>query len=268
LFEPSRQAGAIKKGDAQLAGWGAELFAPTAAGGFNCAGCHGGMKATGGAAPFTVTDPTTGQVQAVTWNAPALNTVFYRFSADEVRYIITYGRPFSPMSPWGLAGGGPMNDQQIDSLIAYLETIQIPMEGCAGGETICDGGHLPKEKQQEIQKAIDDAMKAGTAKSVGEAIFNLTLDSAAYSCSRCHTNGWSYGQPQATGSGGLGPNLTAGDEVRQFPSVEDNLSFIQNPPDAGKKYGQQGQSTGRMPAFGAYYTDDQLNALLQFIRGL
>ena len=26
-------------------------------GGFNCAGCHGGMKATGGDAPYTVTDP-------------------------------------------------------------------------------------------------------------------------------------------------------------------------------------------------------------------
>ena len=47
-------------------------------------------------------------------DAPALNTVLYRFSEDEVRYILAYGRPFSPMSPWGIAGGGPMNDQQID----------------------------------------------------------------------------------------------------------------------------------------------------------
>ena len=31
-------------------------------GGFNCAGCHGGMKATGGIAPYTVTDPRTGEV--------------------------------------------------------------------------------------------------------------------------------------------------------------------------------------------------------------
>jgi mono/diheme cytochrome c family protein len=268
LFEPSREAGAKTKGEAQLAGWGAELFAPTAQGGFNCAGCHGGMKATGGAAPFTVTDPTTGQVQAVTWNAPALNTVFYRFSDDEVRYIITYGRPFSPMSPWGLAGGGPMNDQQIDSLIAYLHTIQIPMDGCAKGQTICDGGHLPKEKQQEIQKAIDDAIKAGTAKSVGEAIFKLTLDSGAYSCSRCHTRGWSYGDPAITGGGALGPNLTSGDEARQFPSADDNYSFVQNPPEQGKKYGEQGQSSGRMPAFGAYYSDEQLSELVNYIRNL
>ena len=38
---------------------------PTADGGFNCAGCHGGMKATGGVAPYTVTDQVTGEVRAV-----------------------------------------------------------------------------------------------------------------------------------------------------------------------------------------------------------
>ena len=64
LFEPSRQAGAREKGEAQLAKWGSELFATTAQGGFNCAGCHGGMKATGGAAPYTITDKTTGAVRA------------------------------------------------------------------------------------------------------------------------------------------------------------------------------------------------------------
>ena len=65
LFEPSRQAGAREKGSAQLAKWGSELFATTAQGGFNCASCHGGMKATGGAAPYTITDKTTGAVRAV-----------------------------------------------------------------------------------------------------------------------------------------------------------------------------------------------------------
>ena len=56
-----------------------------AEGGFNCAGCHGGMKATGGVAPYTITDPATGEVEAVNWKAPALNTVLYRFSDDEVQ---------------------------------------------------------------------------------------------------------------------------------------------------------------------------------------
>jgi mono/diheme cytochrome c family protein len=268
LFEPSRQAGAREAGAAQLVKWGGELFAPTAEGGFNCAGCHGGMKATGGSAAYTVTDPTTGQVNAVTWNAPALNTVLYRFSHDEVKFIITYGRPFSPMSPWGIDGGGPLNDQQVESLIAYLASIQIPMEGCADGVTICDEGRLPESKRQEIQKAIDGAIADGSASSVGQAIFNLTLDSGAYSCARCHTTGWSYGGPGVQAGGAMGPNLTSGDEVRQFPSVDDNIAFLENPPEAGKKYGQQGQSSGRMPAFGHYYTDDQIAELAKFLRSL
>ena len=161
-----------------------------------------------------------------------------------------------------------MNDQQIDSVIAYLKSIQLPAEKCPSGVNLCEGGTLPKQKQDEIQKAIDAALEDGSAKSEGEAIFNLTLDSGAYSCARCHTNGWSYGNPLVSGGGALGPNLTAGGEVRQFPNAEDNLSFVQAPPEQGKKYGQQGQSTGRMPAFGSYYNAEQLAALITYIRSL
>ena len=89
---------------------------PTADGGFNCAGCHGGMKATGGVAAVHRHRPEHRRGAGRSpGTAPALNTVLYRFSEDEVRYILIYGRPFSPMSPWGIAGGGPMNDQQIDT---------------------------------------------------------------------------------------------------------------------------------------------------------
>ncbi|MCJ7779419.1 MAG: cytochrome c, partial [Acidimicrobiia bacterium] len=134
VFEPSRQAGAQEKWDARFASWGSQLFQPTAEGGFNCAGCHGGMQAVGGEAPFTVTDPVTQEVQAVNWKAPALNTVLYKFDESEIRFILNYGRPFSPMSPWGLVGGGPMNAQQINNLIAYMKSIQIPRENCGEGE--------------------------------------------------------------------------------------------------------------------------------------
>ena len=109
-------------------------------------------------------------MQAVNWTAPALNTVLYRFSADEVTYILTYGRPFSPMSAWGVAGGGPMNDQQISDLIAYLASIQIPMEGCASSASpICQNGHLPTgdpanpavNTQAAIQAAAEAAVAVG-----------------------------------------------------------------------------------------------------------
>jgi mono/diheme cytochrome c family protein len=268
LHEPSRQSGALAYSDERAAGWGAADFQPTANGGFNCAGCHGGMNATGGVAPYTVTDPTTGAVKPVTWKAPALNTVLYRFSVDEVTYIITYGRPFSPMSPWGTAGGGPMDDQQISNLIAYLGTIQIPMDGCPKGERTCTNGTLPKAKQDAIQKAAEDSVASGQYKTLGEALFNLSLDSGAYSCARCHTKGWSYDDPAVSGGGAMGPNLTNGGEARQFPSESDQISFIESGSEQGKKYGMQGQGTGRMPGYGQLLTDDQIKAIVEYERSL
>ena len=105
---------------------------PTADGGFNCAGCHGGMNATGGNAPYAVTDPATGEVAGGHLASPRRSTpCCYRFSADEVRYILTYGRPGSPMSAWGLDGGGPMNDQQIDNAHRLPRTDPDPREDCA-----------------------------------------------------------------------------------------------------------------------------------------
>ena len=101
VLEPGRQAGAVSLKEETFVKWGGELFETTANGGFNCAGCHGGMKAAGGQAPTAVTDPKTGEVEAVNWYAPALNTVLYRFTGDEVQFILDYGRTFSPMSAWG-----------------------------------------------------------------------------------------------------------------------------------------------------------------------
>ena len=65
ILEPSRLAGATEAKEEQFIEWGSRLFAPTADGGFNCAGCHGGMNGGGGAAPYNLTDPATGEVTAV-----------------------------------------------------------------------------------------------------------------------------------------------------------------------------------------------------------
>ena len=63
ILEPSRQAGALELSDNRAIGWGAELFEVTANGGFNCAGCHGGMKGGGGNAP-TGRSPTCKRVRS------------------------------------------------------------------------------------------------------------------------------------------------------------------------------------------------------------
>jgi len=271
VLEPDREAGAAKAKDDQFVEWGSILFAPTANGGFNCAGCHGGMKATGGVAQYNLTDPATGDVRAVSWAAPALNTIYYRYSEDEIRYVLTYGRPFSPMPAWGVAGGGPMNDQQLDTLLAYLKSIQIPREDCGVGEDdplICPSGHLPAATQQEIDAAARKAVADGDAASYGEALYNLSLASGAFGCARCHTPGWSYGDPGVPGQGALGWNITGGSESRHFPNEADLIAFIKSGSTQGAKYGTQGQGTGRMPGFGNLLTDEQITAIVEYVRSL
>jgi mono/diheme cytochrome c family protein len=272
VLEPNRQAEANFGFEKRFVNWGSQLFAPTADGGYNCAGCHGGMKGTGGVAPYAVTDPKTGEVKSVTWKAPALNTVLYRFSEEEITFILNYGRPFSPMSAWGTIGGGPLNEQSIDTLVDYMKSIQIPQAGCIETRSYynptCDEGSLPEENNKEIMAEAQRLVTAGTYGSLGEALFNLDLGSGAYSCARCHTKGWSYGDPQATGGGAFGPNLTGGSSNRQFPNQSDMINFIKNGSELGKRYGEQGQGSGRMPAFGQLYTDEQIKLIVQYVRGL
>lgn len=272
ILEPNRQAEAQFGFEKRFVKWGGKLFAPTADGGFNCAGCHGGMNATGGVASYAVTDPKTGEVKAVSWKAPALNTVLYRYNEDEVRFILNYGRPFSPMSAWGTIGGGPLTDQAVTTLIDYMKSIQIPQEGCAETRAYynptCSEGKLPKEKNDEIMAEAKRLVDEKVYGSIGEALFNLDLGSGAYSCARCHTKGWSYGDPQATGGGAFGPNLTGGSSIRQFPSQKDMIEFIKAGSEYGKRYGEQGQGSGRMPGFGHVYTDEQVKLIVEYVRSL
>jgi mono/diheme cytochrome c family protein len=273
ILEPNRQAGAVQGQDERFVAWGAQLFAPTGdnINAFNCAGCHGGMNAVGGEAPYNIADQNTGEVTAVLWKAPALNTVFYRFDDDEVRFILVYGRPFSPMSPWGLEGGGPMNDQQIDTLLAYMKSIQIEREDCGPGEDdprTCPSGHLPTRTQDEIDIAARQSVEDGTYASYGEALFNLELASGAYSCARCHTQGWSWGDPGVPGQGAFGWNLTGGAVNAHFPDEQDMIDFIKEGSVVGARYGIQGQGSGRMPGFGAMLTDEQITAIVDYVRSL
>ncbi len=85
-----------------------------------CASCHG---ADGGGGAASYVEKRSGVT--VSWAAPSINDVFYRYERDEVRYWLVYGRQNSPMPAWGLDGGGPMNEQQIEELLDYLESDQF-----------------------------------------------------------------------------------------------------------------------------------------------
>jgi mono/diheme cytochrome c family protein len=104
---------------------------------FSCINCHG-PGGVGGAAPF---------IEArsgldVAWTAPSINDVFQRFSEDEVRYWIEYGRSGTPMPAGGLEGGGAMSEQEVDQVLEYLWSIQISQ-----GEAL-----------DEVEGIVDDAV--------------------------------------------------------------------------------------------------------------
>jgi cytochrome c553 len=121
LGEPGRQEGFANISERISADRGGESFEEL------CAQCHG-ADAVGGSAGYTVLDEEGRFVSSVTWNAPALNTILYRFTDAEVEHVLNYGRPQSPMPAWGLPGGGPLTTQQVEELIDYINRIQLDPE--------------------------------------------------------------------------------------------------------------------------------------------
>ena len=215
-----------------------------------CARCHG-AKAEGGAATFLLSPTKPGDlVKTVSWTAPSLNDVLLRFSPEEVTQIITYGRPGTPMPAWGLAGGGPLPDQPISDLVNYLQSIQLK----------------PAEAMKRNTDKANQIMQANPGISEGQALFMAA-------CARCHTKGWSYGQPQIMGGGGaFGPNLTNGVTLRQFPpltgGVAKHVEFVTTGSDFQKPYGTQGIGSGRMPGFGQELSARQIDEIVIYERSL
>lgn len=246
LAEPGRMAGAVKHFDNTFVETGAELYGsntPENHNGLGCADCHG-ATATGGVANYTITDADGRFLKQVSWQAPALDTASLRFSRSELREIIAYGRPFSPMAGWGEAGGGSENTQSIEDIVSYLESITIS----------------PAKSQKQVEEGLKAEKEAAAAAGKpyatdGEALFNLGYYSGfaggAYSCGRCHTQGWSYGDKASDGDGAYGPNLTG--TTGQFPGAtagfESMVNFVCQGTLMGQQYGVHGMGTGRMPSF-------------------
>jgi mono/diheme cytochrome c family protein len=263
LAEPGRQEAADSGFDKRFARWGSEIFETTANGGFNCAFCHGGMKAGGASAPTVINDTLTGQVKEVQWYAPALNTVLLRYSEAEVREILVYGRKFSPMPAWGIDGGGAMNDQQIETVIEYLKSISLCDPKVEG---ICEAAN--KIVTDDVAKASKSAAEAGKSFDEGAYLFSNVLGSGAYSCARCHTAGWSTGTAEVDGGGALGPSFVGGAATRRFPTEADHEVFIGLGSNRGDKYGVQGQGSGRMPGFAKVLSAEQIKAIVEYERSL
>jgi mono/diheme cytochrome c family protein len=298
VTEPNRQAGAIDYFADRLSGktyhhgqpvGGGALFAVTAEGGFNCAGCHGGDAATGGqVVPYTLTDPVSGDLRQVQWKVPSLNTAVERFSDESLKDILIYGRPFSPMPAWGVEGGGPMNEQQIDNLVKYLHRINDELDRGAAREESAAAAEAELERLKTLEDQLTEAEAAlaalgsdatdeeradaedavakleseialGQPATMGAALFNMN-------CARCHTQGWSYDDPQEPGGGGFGPPLY--NTTDQFPNEEDHIEWVANGRQDGERYGEVGQASGRMPYFVNILTAEQIEAIVEYERSL
>lgn len=320
LQEPSRQEGAAQRIDNEFVKRGKEMYATTEEGGYNCAFCHG-PDGGGGATSYTITDAEGRFVKEVTWQGPALDTVFLRYDRDEVRYVLEYGRLATPMPAWGSRGGGPLTDQKLQELMDYMGTFQISAEeaqeqvaeelakAMEAKDPACVDGRVAAAKvgltEAQLEDFDPDSVDVTSCpqqwQSEGEALFNLGYSSGfaggAYSCGRCHTAGWSYGEKGPDGIGAMGPNL--GSVLHQFPG--DTLGFTQmadfvcTGSENGNRYGQIGQGTGKMPGFcvvpetklnpenfevgiepkdagtmedGAMYTRDQVEQVTEYVRSL
>jgi mono/diheme cytochrome c family protein len=120
----------------------------------NCQLCHGPAEAEdptqlagGGAAAWQ--EPLTGQ--NVSYNAPPLQNVFTRWDEEIVEFTIKRGRPGTPMPAWGVEYGGPMTDQMVEDVMAWLKTLpgnNAPPTDTAGpdGNQVSEACQNPSEE--------------------------------------------------------------------------------------------------------------------------
>ncbi len=398
LTESNRQEDFVEQFDEESLERGAHVVEE-----FGCGNCHG-ADFGGGAAAFV--EKRSGIT--VSWAAPALDDIFFRHEADEVKFWIVFGRPNSPMPAWGLAGGGPLDEQQVNDIVNYLQSIQISQEEAlariqptvdlalnqlaqadaalqaevdaqqqliadiqvaperaplardladradaalaAADEGIdADGDGLADTVEQTLTDLMAEAANAlgsqapipvtldpaspqtapgvndaraareavaaleslaaslevtaanqvslleqaetGAAylqqageerlweidlQGVADATFGGDLDQASRAvglfngyCARCHTSNYSAGVPfvQEAGSGGIGPALWNGRATVQFLTAAEMSDFIINGSELNRAYGVNGMGSGRMPAFGKILSQNDIDLIVQYLRG-
>lgn len=221
LGEPGRQEGFENISNRISADRGGEAYEEL------CAQCHG-AEGVGGSAPYTVLDEQGRFIAGVSWTAPALNTVLYRFSEEEVTHVLNFGRPQSPMPAWGAPGGGPLTTQQLETLVDWMRRIQLSPEEMQAEvragvrsavfddakadnpasfvalEELAADPDAELEALDAAQIAVDaaldayiDDLAATNVEAYGEILFNNPAGAGAYGCARCHTAGSSWNADQA-----------------------------------------------------------------------
>jgi mono/diheme cytochrome c family protein len=201
ITEPGRQEAAAETIVEESILAGAHFFSVD---GFACAECHG-PTGGGGAAPYT--EARSGV--DVAWSVPSLDDVLYRYSEEEVRFWMTFGRAGTPMPANGLDGGGAMSVQEIDETLAYLQSIQLPqadafakVDGAVDRALAAIAGGAAQtqsliNRQQadiaDVKRSSDELAAAGTfpddIKDLFQAPGTCTAESAAFVGTTCDNPG-------------------------------------------------------------------------------
>ena len=215
---------------------------------------------------YTVTDPSDRRDAAVSWKAPALNTVLLRFTPEEVQHIITYGRPGTPMPAWGLAGGGPMNAQQVQNLLAYIKSIQIR------ARTATHGGRGPPNCPTGTCPGVpgtdrEPPPRKRRRRQYGRSVRPCSTSTCSARATHCHTSGWSYGEP--TGAGRrlrVEPHRWI--RERRLPQREQRPDRLHRQRLGLRPAVRRRARSGSMPGFGDLLTDEQINDIVDYVRSL
>ncbi len=192
IWEPFRSADAtegfkersIERGELLFAGPNSEAF--DSAKSLNCARCHGD-NAQGGTATQIIksVDPRCDPQQKVdealaesqpyclpqqvAWAAPNLTLAGQRYSRAQLTQIITFGRPGTPMPPWGIASQkGPLNAQSVQDLVNYVESIAVTPEKAQAG-AVKDFNDTKEQLSNDEVRAAADKWVADSATALAEA---------------------------------------------------------------------------------------------------
>jgi cytochrome c oxidase cbb3-type subunit 3/ubiquinol-cytochrome c reductase cytochrome c subunit len=143
---------------------GAQLFAA------NCSACHG-QFGEGGPNPTRAGDM-----------IPPISSAEFLGTRDDgtIRNIIAQGQPDLGMNPFSSANGGPLSDDQVDAIVAYVRAWQANPPQVAAPQAPTPAPAPPTVTAQEIYKTV---------------------------CAQCHGS---------SGEGGIGPPLNTADFQAEF----------------------------------------------------